>query len=35
MLEQVMGHYIISKAKESGWDVKIANSWTAYDYLSK
>jgi hypothetical protein len=34
MLEQVMGHYLIHIAEKSGWQIKIVNSWTAYDSLT-
>ena len=35
MVEQFLGKRLIRVAKESGLEVRVANSWNAYDYLSK
>jgi len=34
MLEQVMSHYLIHVANQSGWEVKPVNSWSAYGHLN-
>ena len=35
MIEQVMGHYIIHIANQSGWEVKRVDSRTAYQYITE
>ena len=35
MLEQVMGHYLIHVAEQSGWEVRKVTSWTAYQIISQ
>ena len=34
MLEQVMGHYLILVGNQSGWEVRVVNSWSAYNHLT-
>ncbi len=35
MVEQMLGNAIISKARESGYEIRITNSWSAYEWLSE
>jgi hypothetical protein len=34
MVEQLLGNFIAQKARESGFEVRFVNAWTAYDFLS-
>lgn len=34
MLEQLLGNFIILKAKESNYEIRFINSWSAYEWLS-
>ena len=34
MMEQLLGNFIIEKAKESEFEIRFVNAWTAYQWLS-
>ncbi len=34
MLEQLLGNFILLKAKESELEIRLVTSWSAYDWLS-
>ena len=35
MLDHLIGTALIEKAKKSGYEVRYANSWSAYEWLSQ